>query len=101
MDIGFIGLGNMGYSMARRLVEAGHKLVVYDTSGQMMSRLTSLGAVAAKLVVIIGHDKAVAHSGRKLERKLVAVIETWRRVGRGGIGEQKGKQKQRHEAIVC
>ena len=48
MDIGFIGLGNMGYPMARRLVEAGHKLVVYDTSGQMMSRLTSLGATAAK-----------------------------------------------------
>ena len=48
MDIGFIGLGNMGYPMARRLVEAGHRLVVYDTSGQMMSRLTSLGAVAAK-----------------------------------------------------
>ena len=47
MDIGFIGLGNMGYPMARRLVEAGHKLVVYDTSGQMMSRLTSLGATAA------------------------------------------------------
>src|ERR1043166_7261136 len=48
MDIGFIGLGNMGYPMARRLGEAGHKLIVYDTSGQMMSRLTSLGAVAAK-----------------------------------------------------
>ena len=47
MDIGFIGLGNMGYPMARRLVEAGHKLVVYDTSGQMMSRMTALGAVAA------------------------------------------------------
>src|SRR3954463_12724597 len=48
MDIGFIGLGNMGFPMARRLVEAGHKLIVYDTSGQMMSRLTSIGAVAAK-----------------------------------------------------
>jgi len=48
MDIGFIGLGNMGYPMARRLVEAGHKLVVYDTNGQMVSRLTNLGAVAAK-----------------------------------------------------
>ena len=48
MDIGFIGLGNMGYPMARRLVEAGHKLIVYDTSGQMMSRLTAIGAVAAK-----------------------------------------------------
>jgi 3-hydroxyisobutyrate dehydrogenase-like beta-hydroxyacid dehydrogenase len=47
MDIGFIGLGNMGYPMARRLVEAGHRLVVYDTSGQMMSRMTALGAIAA------------------------------------------------------
>lgn len=48
MDIGFIGLGNMGYPMARRLVEAGHRLIIYDTSGQMMSRMTALGAVAAK-----------------------------------------------------
>jgi hypothetical protein len=48
MDIGFIGLGNMGYPMARRLIEAGHRLVVYDTSGQMVSRLTALGATAAK-----------------------------------------------------
>ena len=31
MDIGFIGLGNMGAHMARRLLEAGHKVVVYDT----------------------------------------------------------------------
>jgi 3-hydroxyisobutyrate dehydrogenase-like beta-hydroxyacid dehydrogenase len=47
MDIGFIGLGNMGYPMARRLIEAGHRLVVFDTSGQMISRLTALGATAA------------------------------------------------------
>ena len=46
MDIGFIGLGNMGYPMARRLIEAGHRLVVFDTSGQMISRLTALGATA-------------------------------------------------------
>ena len=30
MDIGFIGLGKMGFPMARRLVEAGHKLIVHD-----------------------------------------------------------------------
>ena len=30
MDIGFIGLGRMGVPMARRLIEAGHKLVVFD-----------------------------------------------------------------------
>jgi 3-hydroxyisobutyrate dehydrogenase-like beta-hydroxyacid dehydrogenase len=31
MDIGFIGLGNLGAHMARRLLEAGHRVVVYDT----------------------------------------------------------------------
>jgi len=30
MDIGFIGLGKMGFPMACRLIEAGHQLVVFD-----------------------------------------------------------------------
>jgi 3-hydroxyisobutyrate dehydrogenase-like beta-hydroxyacid dehydrogenase len=47
MDIGFIGLGNMGFHMARRLVEAGHKLTVYDTRPEAMERLTKIGAAAA------------------------------------------------------
>src|SRR5262245_15634268 len=47
MDIGFIGLGNMGFHMARRLVEAGHKLTVCDTRPEAVARLTSLGAAAA------------------------------------------------------
>ena len=31
MEIGFIGLGKMGFPMARRLIEAGHQLTVFDT----------------------------------------------------------------------
>ena len=46
MDIGFIGLGNMGFHMARRLVEAGHRLTVYDTRPEAVERLTTLGASA-------------------------------------------------------
>ena len=37
MDIGFIGLGNMGFPMARRLIEAGHRLVVCDTRKEAVS----------------------------------------------------------------
>ena len=48
MDIGFIGLGNMGAPMARRLVEAGHHLTVYDTRQESIGNLTALGAVAAR-----------------------------------------------------
>ncbi|HEY1310444.1 MAG TPA: NAD(P)-dependent oxidoreductase [Pseudolabrys sp.] len=47
MDIGFIGLGNMGQPMARRLIEAGHKLVVYDTRNDAVAPLVALGAKLA------------------------------------------------------
>jgi 3-hydroxyisobutyrate dehydrogenase-like beta-hydroxyacid dehydrogenase len=48
MDIGFIGLGNMGAHMARRLLEAGHKVVVYDTRQEAIGNLAARGAVAAR-----------------------------------------------------
>lgn len=47
MDIGFIGLGNMGAHMARRLLEAGHRVVVYDTRQEAIGNLAALGAIAA------------------------------------------------------
>jgi 3-hydroxyisobutyrate dehydrogenase-like beta-hydroxyacid dehydrogenase len=47
MDIGFIGLGKMGLPMARRLIEAGHQLVVFDQRKEATDRLVALGASAA------------------------------------------------------
>jgi 3-hydroxyisobutyrate dehydrogenase-like beta-hydroxyacid dehydrogenase len=47
MNIGFIGLGKMGFPMARRLIEAGHCLVVFDTRKEAVERLVALGAEAA------------------------------------------------------
>jgi 3-hydroxyisobutyrate dehydrogenase-like beta-hydroxyacid dehydrogenase len=47
MDIGFIGLGNMGQPMARRLIEAGHTLIVYDTRNDAVAPLVALGAKLA------------------------------------------------------
>jgi 3-hydroxyisobutyrate dehydrogenase-like beta-hydroxyacid dehydrogenase len=47
MDIGFIGLGKMGFPMARRLIEAGHQLTVFDTRKEAVDRLVALGAQAA------------------------------------------------------
>jgi 3-hydroxyisobutyrate dehydrogenase-like beta-hydroxyacid dehydrogenase len=47
MDIGFVGLGNMGQPMARRLIEAGHKLIVYDTRNDAATPLVALGAQLA------------------------------------------------------
>jgi 3-hydroxyisobutyrate dehydrogenase-like beta-hydroxyacid dehydrogenase len=47
VDIGFIGLGKMGFPMARRLVEAGHQLVVFDQRKTAVDGLVALGARAA------------------------------------------------------
>ncbi|HET9717120.1 MAG TPA: NAD(P)-dependent oxidoreductase [Pseudolabrys sp.] len=47
MEIGFIGLGNMGQPMARRLIDAGHRLVVYDTRNDATAPLIALGAQLA------------------------------------------------------
>ena len=44
MDIGFIGLGNMGAPMAKRLIEAGHKLIVYDTRNDAVAPFVAMGA---------------------------------------------------------
>jgi 3-hydroxyisobutyrate dehydrogenase-like beta-hydroxyacid dehydrogenase len=47
MDIGFIGLGNMGFPMARRLIEAKHRLVAFDQRKEVVDKLVALGAQAA------------------------------------------------------
>jgi hypothetical protein len=47
MEIGFIGLGKMGFPMARRLIEARHQLVVFDQREEAMDKLVALGARGA------------------------------------------------------
>lgn len=48
MDIGFIGLGHMGFPMARRLLEAGHTVIAYDIQPEAQQRLVALGAQPGK-----------------------------------------------------
>src|SRR2546430_14812126 len=47
MEIGFIGLGKMGFPMARRLIEAKHQLTVFDTRNEAVDKLVALGARAS------------------------------------------------------
>ena len=46
-QIGFIGLGNMGFPMARNLIKAGHTVTGYDVSTAASDRFASDGGVAA------------------------------------------------------
>ncbi|GAA4341398.1 NAD(P)-dependent oxidoreductase [Pigmentiphaga soli] len=45
--VGFIGIGRMGGPMATRLLDAGHRVCVYDSSPQAMQALAARGAQAA------------------------------------------------------
>ena len=47
MNVGFVGLGRMGMHMARNLVEAGHRVTVYDVRPEAVEVLVELGAIAA------------------------------------------------------
>jgi 6-phosphogluconate dehydrogenase len=44
MEIGVVGLGRMGGNIARRLLRAGHRCVVYDVSPEAVSGLAKEGA---------------------------------------------------------
>jgi 3-hydroxyisobutyrate dehydrogenase-like beta-hydroxyacid dehydrogenase len=50
MNIGFIGLGNMGHGMATNLFKAGHQITVYNRSPGKAEALVQQGATAARNV---------------------------------------------------
>ena len=51
MDVGFIGLGNMGLPMARNLLKAGHKVTVYNRTRERSERLRGEGAIVVDRVI--------------------------------------------------
>ncbi len=70
MKIGFIGIGVMGESMARHLMEKGHSLTVYNRTRSKADRLLAEGAVWAEsagacvkdqdaVITIVGFPKDV------------------------------------------
>ena len=46
--VGFLGLGSMGQAMARRLLEAGHDVVVWNRSAEPRAELSESGATAVE-----------------------------------------------------
>jgi 3-hydroxyisobutyrate dehydrogenase-like beta-hydroxyacid dehydrogenase len=54
MQIGFIGLGNMGGPMASRLLSAGNTLTVFDLDAQRMASFKRAGAAVAESAKHVG-----------------------------------------------
>ena len=73
MEIGFIGLGNMGHGMAANLLKAGHHVTVYNRSPAKAQDLAQQGATTARTVAeacggavvftMLADDQAVENVG--------------------------------------
>ena len=59
MDVGFIGLGNMGTAMARSLLQAGHKVTVYNRTRSKAEALAGQGARVAANIADACHGEVV------------------------------------------
>ena len=57
IPIGFIGLGSMGGPMTRNLIAGGYKLVVRDRKDGAMAPLVTLGAEAARPLLLQAQRK--------------------------------------------
>src|SRR6201995_22843 len=89
MEIGFIGLGRMGFPMARRLIEAKHSLTVFDTQKAAVDRLVALGAQAAS------SPKDVADRTETVMTSLPS-LKISLEVATGKDGVIEGKKVKRH-----
>ena len=54
--VGFIGLGQMGFGMARNLLKAGHDVLAYDVAAEPLARFTAVGGRAARHPAQIGAE---------------------------------------------
>ena len=63
--IGFIGLGQMGFGMARNLVAAGYDVLAYDLASEALEQLAAQGGRKAR---------DIAHIGETCQRVMVMVV---------------------------
>jgi 3-hydroxyisobutyrate dehydrogenase-like beta-hydroxyacid dehydrogenase len=84
MDVGFIGLGNMGAAIARNLLKAGHRLTVYNRTRAKAEALAAEGAQLAERVADACRGEIVITMLAD-DRAVEAVVS-----GNGGIGHSLG-----------
>lgn len=82
MELGFIGVGLMGSRMGKRLLAAGHTLVVCDTSAENRDAMVALGATAVDSPAELGKVVDVIFSIVPNASVLKAIVS-----GPGGLAE--------------
>ena len=78
--IGFVGLGEMGYGMARNLVEGGHDVLAFDLAEQPLARLVQQGGRQAADLAEIGATcrsvMVMVVSGQQVQDVVTSLLET-------------------------
>jgi 3-hydroxyisobutyrate dehydrogenase-like beta-hydroxyacid dehydrogenase len=69
MDIGFIGLGQMGSAIALNLVKAGHRLVVWNRSAEKAEPLVRAGSRRAAKAADCPTAESFHDAGRRSGRR--------------------------------
>jgi 3-hydroxyisobutyrate dehydrogenase-like beta-hydroxyacid dehydrogenase len=89
VEIGFIGLGNMGFPVAQRLIHAGHRVIAFDTRAEALARVVALGARAAS------SPKEVADSAETVMASLPS-LDAALSVATGADGVIEGSRVKRY-----
>ena len=80
MDVGFIGLGNIGGPCAKHLLDAGHRVTVFDIDEAAAGRLASVGARRAESAAEVSASSEVVMLSLPTPEASEAVV-----VGEGGV----------------
>jgi 3-hydroxyisobutyrate dehydrogenase-like beta-hydroxyacid dehydrogenase len=89
MEIGFIGLGNMGFPIACRLLGEKHDVIAFDTRNEAVERVVALGAQAALSV------KEVADRAETVMASLPSPVASFE-VATGAAGVIEGSRVKRY-----
>jgi 3-hydroxyisobutyrate dehydrogenase-like beta-hydroxyacid dehydrogenase len=87
-DLGFVGVGRMGGPMALRLLDAGHRLTIYDVDRAATQRLVDRGAHAASSPAEVAEAAAVVLTSLPTPEIVHEVV-----LGPGGIAEGSGVRR--------
>ncbi len=110
MELGIIGLGKMGFNMAARLREAGHKVVGFDFNKDATAKLTAAGSLGVNsledLVKNLSVPRAVwimVPAGDPVD-ETIANLEKYMQPGDafidGGNSNYKDSQRRHDEAVA-
>ena len=81
-NVGFVGVGRMGGRMARRLIQAGYQLTIYDTSEETAQPLVEMGAARANSPAEVASAAEIVLASLPTPPVVQAVA-----LGPGGIAE--------------